>query len=65
MSETKPFFSIIIPTYNRADLIGKTLASVLNQTFTDFEIIVVDDGSTDTTKLVVDSFKDKRLKYIY
>ncbi len=44
-----PFFSVIIPAYNRADLIGQTLDSVLAQSFRDFEIIVVDDGSTDNT----------------
>ena len=56
-------FSIIIPTYNRADLIGKTIKSILNQTYTDFEIIVVDDGSTDDTEQVVLSIKDDKIKY--
>ena len=45
-----PFFSIIIPTYNRANLILKTLQSVLEQKFDDFEVIIVDDGSTDNTQ---------------
>ncbi len=45
----RPFFSVIIPTYNRADLIMKTLESVFNQTLQDFEIIVVDNCSTDDT----------------
>lgn len=57
--------SVIIPTYNRAELIIETIQSVLDQTFDDFEIIVVDDGSTDNTKQVVDGFKDSRIKYIY
>lgn len=47
------FFSIIIPTYNRANLIVDTLDSVFNQTFKDFEVIIVDDGSMDSTKEVV------------
>jgi glycosyltransferase involved in cell wall biosynthesis len=59
-----PRVSVIIPTYNRADLIGETIESVLNQTFGDFEIIIVDDGSTDSTKEVVRRF-DGPIKYIY
>lgn len=58
-----PIFSIIIPTYNRAHLIGRTIQSILKQVFTDFEIIVVDDGSKDNTMQVVTSFVDPRLKY--
>lgn len=50
---TNPRVSIVIPTYNRADLIGRTLESAVNQTFTDYEIVVVDDGSTDDTEAVV------------
>jgi glycosyltransferase involved in cell wall biosynthesis len=49
-----PFFSIVIPTYNRAHLIVPTLQSVVNQTFTDFEILIIDDGSTDETEDVVE-----------
>jgi len=45
-----PLFSVIIPTYNRRELLRQALASVLAQTFTDYEIIVVDDGSTDGTR---------------
>lgn len=56
-------FSIIIPTYNRASLIEKTINSVLNQTVSDFEIIIVDDGSNDNTKEVISSIKDQRVIY--
>lgn len=48
----KPFFNIVIPTYNRAALIGMTLKSVLAQNFDDFELLVVDDGSKDNTAAV-------------
>jgi glycosyltransferase involved in cell wall biosynthesis len=60
-----PFFSIIIPTYNRAYCIVRAIQSVLNQQFQDFEIIVVDDGSTDNTRLSIFEIKDKRIQYYY
>lgn len=59
-----PKVSVIIPTYNRAHLVEKAIQSVLDQTFPDFEVIVVDDGSTDNTRKVVSQFKDK-VRYIY
>ncbi len=62
-----PFFSIIIPAYNRADFLPETLASVQAQTFTDWECIVVDDGSTDHTATVMQKLcaDDPRIRYIY
>ena len=59
-----PLISIIIPAYNRADLIGKTLNSILAQTYTNWECIVVDDGSTDNTKKVVQRYVDKDPRFI-
>ena len=56
--------SIIIPTYNRAYIISRAIQSVLNQTYRDFEVLVIDDGSTDNTSEIVKSFNDKRLRYI-
>ena len=58
-----PKFSIIIPLYNKEKDIKKTLESLLAQTFTDFEAIIVNDGSTDGSEAVVKSFSDKRIKY--
>lgn len=58
-----PAFSIVIPTYNRAHLIGKTLDSILKQKFTDFEVLVVDDGSKDNTEEVLRKFTDPRVQY--
>jgi glycosyltransferase involved in cell wall biosynthesis len=61
----QPLVSIIIPTYNRAHLIGETLDSVLAQTYTNWECIIVDDGSSDNTDEVVSEYvkKDPRFKY--
>ncbi len=56
-------FSIIIPTYNRAHLIGKTIESLLQQTYSNFELIIVDDGSTDNTEAVITKYTDSRILY--
>jgi len=56
--------SIIIPTYNRKNLLPRAIKSVLSQTFKDFELIVVDDGSTDNTEKIVKDINDNRIIYI-
>ena len=56
-------FTIIIPTYNRGDLITKTIKSCLGQSYSNFELIIIDDGSTDSTEKTIFSFKDPRIKY--
>ena len=58
-----PYFSIVIPTYNRGFVLDRTLASCLVQTFSDFEIIIVDDGSEDDTAAVVARRGDPRVVY--
>ena len=60
----KPFFSIIIPAYNLENYIAAALQSVLVQTFQDFEIIIVDDGSTDETVSIIQSFHDPRIRLV-
>lgn len=57
------FFSIIIPLYNKEKFIEKTILSVLNQTFQDFEIIVINDGSTDRGEEKILKFNDQRIQY--
>jgi glycosyltransferase involved in cell wall biosynthesis len=59
-----PAVSVIIPTYGGADFLGEAIQSVLNQTFKDFELIVVNDASPDHTDEVVRRFDDPRLRYI-
>lgn len=61
----QPLVSIIIPTYNRAHLIGETLDSVLAQTYKNWECIIVDDGSSDNSDEIIDECvkKDARFKY--
>lgn len=54
-----PRVSIIIPTYNRATLLGHTLESVFSQTYTDYEVIVIDDGSTDNTHAILARYEDR------
>ncbi len=57
--------SVIIPTYNRACFIGEAIHSVLTQTYTNLEVLVVDDGSIDNTKSIIESIFDPRVHYIY
>jgi glycosyltransferase involved in cell wall biosynthesis len=60
-----PKVSVIIPTYNRCQLVIEAIGSVLTQSFTDFEIIVIDDGSTDDTAEMVKAVNDERCRYFY
>jgi glycosyltransferase involved in cell wall biosynthesis len=59
-----PRVSVIIPTYNRAALLPRAIDSVLAQTYQDFDIVIVDDGSTDGTRAVVEAYGDPRIRYL-
>jgi len=66
MKKNKPFFSVIIPTFNRKNILLRSINSVLLQTFTNFELIIIDNGSTDNTKdWIASNIKDSRLRYFY
>jgi glycosyltransferase involved in cell wall biosynthesis len=63
----RPYFSVIIPTFNRGNIISRTIESVIKQSFVDWELIIVDDGSTDDTKKIIEKFctEDNRIIYVY
>lgn len=58
-----PRVSVLMPAYNAEKYIGDAIKSILNQTFTDFELIIINDGSTDNTKQIIKQFDDERIKY--
>lgn len=60
-----PFFSVVMPAYNCEDTVGKTITSVLNQSFTNFELIIINDGSTDSTQEVLERYhnQDARVRF--
>jgi glycosyltransferase involved in cell wall biosynthesis len=59
----QPLVSVIMPTYNTARFIRSAIESVLNQTYSEWELVIIDDGSTDDTHRIVASFSDVRIKY--
>ncbi|WP_309732797.1 glycosyltransferase [Chamaesiphon sp. OTE_75_metabat_556] len=65
MALSNPSVSMIMLTYNHEKYISESIESVLNQTFRDFELIIINDGSIDRTDEIVKTFKDDRIKYIY
>src|SRR3569832_1411270 len=64
MAAMTPFFSVVIPVYNRADVLGEALTSVLAQGEQDFEIVVADDGSKDNPAAVIDRLGDPRIRIV-
>ncbi len=64
-STSKPLVSIIMPVYNGADYIGQAIESVLAQEYPNFELVIIDDGSTDNTKEVILRYNDERIRYLY
>ncbi len=62
---SKPKYSIVLPTYNRARFLDAAIDSVLAQSVNDWELVIVDDGSTDNTREIALRYKDERIKYYY
>jgi glycosyltransferase involved in cell wall biosynthesis len=63
MNSNVPKISVIVPTYNRAAMLGGCIEAVLAQTMQDFELVIVSDGSTDATKEVVLGYNDPRILF--
>lgn len=63
--KTQPLISILMPTYNMATLLLESIPSILKQDYQNFELIIIDDGSTDQTKEIIEAFSDKRIVYLY
>ena len=59
-----PTVSVLIPVHNRAHLVGDAIRSILGQRFGDFELVVVDDGSTDDSVALVEAFGDPRIRVV-
>ena len=62
--DTTPLVSVVIPTYNRSKELARAIKSVQNQTYQNFEILVVDDGSEEDLRVICDSFNDQRIKFL-
>ena len=65
MSSNQPLVSVVMSCYNCEQYLKFTIDSILNQTYTDFEFIIWDDGSTDSTREIISSYKDERIRYFY
>ncbi len=65
MQNSQKLVSVIMPTYNRVDYLPLAIDSVLNQTYRNLELLIIDDGSTDATSALVNSYNDSRIYYSY
>ncbi len=64
LNESSPLVSVILPVFNGADTIAMAISSILDQTYTNYEFVIINDGSTDNTQLILESFSDRRIKIL-
>ena len=64
-SASNPLISVLIPAFNAEPYVGSAIESILNQTYVNFELIVLDDGSSDATVRIIDTYSDPRLKKVF
>jgi len=64
MQQNDPKITVLMPAYNADKYIYAAICSVLDQTFTDFELLIINDGSTDDTEKIIRAFSDKRIRLI-
>lgn len=63
MTSKPPAITVLMPVYNSEKYVEEAIESVLNQTFTDFEFFIINDGFTDSSEKIIKSYKDKRIRY--
>ncbi len=64
MNSNNPLVTVLMPAYNAEKYIAEAISSILKQSFTDFELLIVNDGSTDDTERIINSFNDNRIVLI-
>src|SRR4051812_18479343 len=64
MTNTKPVVSVVMSVYNAENFLGESITSVLKQTFTDFEFIIIEDGSTDGSRQIIEGVRDPRIRLL-
>ena len=62
---TRPLVSVVVPSYNRADILGKTIDAIIAQTYSPIEIIIIDDASTDSTEALIHSYQQRVDHIVY
>lgn len=64
MIESSPIVTVLMPVYNAEKYLAEAINSILNQTFTNYELLIINDGSTDKSEEIILKYSDKRIRYI-